>query len=338
MSVKEEKYIVVVKHEKGKRNSDGKLSGEVKNTVDNKVFKFDPLTSLCDLLDPSVFDESKGRLPKTHIDHPFFTGREYEGEDVFMKEYRFSTMLYALSSLKSIITEKKRFLFSELEIAKQVFDLTFSCKIEFEERNILYDWGYTINPINGEKVHEFHYLPIEYTFDFDWDKLFEEYEDNAHLFSYTCYNVQDIIFSVLHYLILQKYKFIQCGHCGKYFAAKSEKTIYCKRKSPYKGYGRFSGFENLECEQAVRNIRQEIRRDKKRIDDYICALDRQNNTTKSFDFANKCENYEKKMQKHFTTDNLKEFEEFLAVYREQEDIPEGRITKKHLDFAVESSN
>jgi len=332
MSANIEKYLVTIKHEKGKKGKDAyeKLTGEVRNTTDNVAFYFDPLTALCDLLDPSVYDENMGRLPKTHVNHPFFTGREYEGEDVFMKEYRFTTLLYALSSLKSIIVEKKRFSFSELEIAKQVFELTFSCKIEFEERNPLYDWGYTINPINGEKVYEYHYLPIEYTFDFDWDQLFAAYEDNAHLFSYTCSNVQDIIYSVLHYLILQNYKFRKCGHCGKYFATKSDKTIYCKRKSPYKGYGRFTSFENIECEQAVRNIRQEIRREKNRVDDSICALDRQNNTSVSSKFLEECRIYNKKIEKHFTVDNLKGFEKLLIAYREQAGIEEGRISKKKL--------
>jgi len=319
MSKKNKIYSVTI------TDDSGKLRGEVNNHADNSIFEFDPLTALCDLLDPSVFREDMGRLPKTHKAHPFFMGREYKGEDVFMKEYRFTTMLYALSNLKNIIVEKKSFSLSELEIAKQVFDLKFSYKIEFKEKNILYEWGYKTNPINGERVYEYHYLPIEYHFDFNWDELFAEYKDNAHMFSYSCYNEQDIIFSVLHYLILNKYKFRKCGHCGKYFATKTDKFIYCNRKSPYKGYGIFSGFEHLECEQAVRNIRQEIRRDKKRIDEDICALDRENNTNESFAFSDKCNKYEVEMDKHFTVDNLKGYEKLLVDCREQAGISKGCV-------------
>ena len=331
MSVNEGLYTVTIKCEKEtneKNNIEEKLTGVVLNRLDNSEFEFGPTTALCDLLDPSVFDENKGRLPRTHKNHPFFMGHEYQGEDVFMKEYRFSTMLYALSNLKDIIVENRRFTLSELEIAKQVFELKFSHTIEIKEKNVLYDWGYTINPINGEEVHEYHYLPIEYTFEFDWDKLFDEYKSNDLIFTYTCFNIQDIIFSVLHYLILHKYKFRKCRHCGRYFSTNSDKTIYCKRKSPYKGYGRLTNCEHLECEKAVRYICQQIRLERNRIDDHLCDLDRKNNTENSSEFLNKCAEYTEEMKRHFTVENLKGYEKLLTKCRRQAGMKKGRLPNK----------
>ena len=331
MSVSEEIYTVTIRCEK-KTNEKGEkeenLTGVVLSTSDNSEFEFEPTTALCDLLDSSVFDENKGRLPRTHKNHPFFMGREYKGEDVFMKEYRFSTMLYALSNLKDIILENKRFTLNELEIAKQVFELKFSYVIEIKEKNILYDWGYTINPINGEEVHEYHYLPIEYTFEFDWDKLFSEYISNDLIFTYTCFNIQDIIFSVMHYLILHKYKFRECRHCGRYFATKSDKNKYCKRKSPYKGYGRHKSCEHLECEKAVRYISQRIRLERNRIDDHLCDLDRENNTSKSFEFMSKCAEYSEEFKRHSSVENCRGYEKLLATCRKQSGLREGRVPNK----------
>lgn len=48
-------------------------------------------------------------------------------------------------------------------------------------------------------------------------------------------------------------------HCNTLFATISEKTKYCKQKSPYPNY------THLNREQAVRNISQQIKRKYKKI-------------------------------------------------------------------------
>ena len=310
------------------KDEDGKLTGEVERTSDNTAFEFDPLTTLCDLLDPAIYDGSAAGLEKTHIEHPFFIGREYEGDPEAIHKYRFTMFLYALRCLKDIIVEKRQFSMSELEVAKIVFKLKFSYRLEFREEDQLYDLGYEVNPFTQKVIEKYLYETPYYIFDFDIEKLFDEYKDNARIFTYTCYDVKDIIFSVVHYLVLQKYQFNQCGHCNKYFATKTLKNKYCKRKSPYKGYGRFSGFEKTECEQAVRDILQEIRRDIKRIDDHLIISDRENNTHNAGIFWEACCDYREKMKQFYTVENLKAFEKLLVDQRERSGMNKGRTSDK----------
>jgi len=337
MSENKALYFCTIKREADEKAAElYNLSGVVKNLSDNKEFKFNPTIALCDLLDPSVYDENAGRLPKGHTKHPFFMGREYQGEDDYEWAYRFSLMLYAIDSLKEIISRKKLFSFSELELAKMVFNLKFTNTMEFKEKNIMFELGLKHNLITGEELEEqkeYDYISIgdqHYNYNFNWDELFEAYENNAFISTYTCYSIKDIMFSVLHYLMVHRYKFRQCEHCGKFFATTTEKNKYCNRKSPYKGYGKFNSFEHIECEQAVRNIRQEIRREKNRIDDYICAMDRNYNTGNSFVFNEQCINYEKQINKHYTVDNLKGYEKLLSKCRRQAGMRKGRLPNKHI--------
>ncbi|MDR0912332.1 MAG: hypothetical protein LBM96_07020 [Methanobrevibacter sp.] len=60
--------------------------------------------------------------------------------------------------------------------------------------------------------------------------------DNDYIYSYTCYSVAGILYSVLHYLITNKYRFLKCSHCENYFATKKRNANYCERNSKLKGY------------------------------------------------------------------------------------------------------
>ena len=71
---------------------------------------------------------------------------------------------------------------------------------------------------------------------------------------YQCWNPADILFAILHFLSINNYKFKKCKHCGKYFATNNFKIEYCKNKSGYPNY------EKYECGEAVKRIRQQIRR------------------------------------------------------------------------------
>ena len=74
---------------------------------------------------------------------------------------------------------------------------------------------------------------------------------------YTCANIQQVVFSILHFLILNGYKFANCRHCGRLYATQNLKNIYCSRTSPYPGYERYY------CKDAVKRINDalEKRRD-----------------------------------------------------------------------------
>lgn len=107
-------------------------------------------------------------------------------------------------------------------------------------------------------VEEFTELPLHYS-QFSFDKALQHNLSECSLFFYECYSLSDVVYSILHFLTINKYKFNKCHHCGQYFATPSNKQIYCPRNSSYRN------FEHLSCEQAVRNIFQKIRRKQRKI-------------------------------------------------------------------------
>ena len=79
----------------------------------------------------------------------------------------------------------------------------------------------------------------------------------CHEYFYECYSLADVIFSVLHFLALNRYKFNKCLHCDRYYAASTYK--YCSRHSLY------PTFEHLPCDEAQKNIKQKISREHRKI-------------------------------------------------------------------------
>ena len=69
-------------------------------------------------------------------------------------------------------------------------------------------------------------------------------------------DIEEIIFSLIDYLLRRNYKFVFCEHCGRLHAVKSLKQKYCLRQSPIKKYSMHS------CKDAVKNIRKHLRNQK----------------------------------------------------------------------------
>lgn len=138
----------------------------------------------------------------------------------------------------------------KIELLKSYLDITF----QFTPlKKSLNKWApYLKNSVTTYElpIHYSHYS-ISSALKFDVTDL--------DFYSYNCYSLSDLIYAILHYLALCKYKFNKCPHCGRYFATTTYKQKYCHMGSPYLGY------EHLYCEQAVRNILQDLRRLRKRI-------------------------------------------------------------------------
>jgi hypothetical protein len=249
-------------------NEKGAISGQLREThPGNRQAAFDPLTVLGDLF--GILIPPYNRFRAGYTEHPFFLGREYSHEEntegISMNVYDDTpsqTLLEALNALPEIFILNRRLSMSEFEIIKQAFRLRFSCEIGFKHESISHMLGMT-EDFSGKAVHEFDYRPISETYDYDINAMFEQNKDRPYQFTYTCHGMEDIIFSVLHYLVMMKYKFNQCSHCLQYFATTTFKQKYCNRKSLY------PGFEKHNCEQAVRNIKQNIARNKKTIYDNL---------------------------------------------------------------------
>jgi len=253
-------------------NENGIITGllqEVQSVyTDNRQVEFNPLTALCDL--QGMISSTINRFMDGYDKHPFFLGRKYsleysrerkEGDFLDMMVFEdddtpSSTLRRSLEILENIISVNYfelspmiKFSLSEFEIIKQSLKLKFSCEFGFKEKMLFLD--------------RFYYPPITYSYETNLKTIFEENKEVPYRFFYTCYSMEDIIFSVFHYLILMNYKFNLCKHCSKYFATTTLKRKFCNRKSPYPKY------EHLECEQAVRNIKQLLARRRKVIYDKL---------------------------------------------------------------------
>lgn len=240
--------------------------------------EFDPLTVLGDLLNvvgyeqKSPYPQHNYHFKENYTKHPFFFDTEYTiiSNSKMGGEFERTHFFVAFDLLREIICNnplprkyKGALPLDEFEVIKQFLQLKFTLEILFQEENPLYDWGYKENPFNGETVSTHQYLPLSEIKDFNIGQLTNI--KTPYRFVYSCNSVEEIVFSVLHYLIFFGYTFVQCEHCGKYFAAKSKKQQYCKRKSPYEGY------THLQCEQAVRNILNKCRQRKKSIDRHLIS-------------------------------------------------------------------
>ena len=132
-------------------------------------------------------------------------------------------------------------------------------------------------------------------------------------YSYESTDIKDIIFASIHFVLENGYKFSQCSHCGRWFfkdgSRAGSRKKYCNRKST------FNGYEHLPCEQAVRNINQELQREKKRI---YNSMVREHLSTEQFiyDFLDECAEYMTKIKKCASVENLSDYWSFLIKYKD----------------------
>lgn len=121
-----------------------------------------------------------------------------------------------------------------------------------------------------------------------------------------------IIYSLLYYYAFYKLKLVKCQHCGRWFATTTRKYKFCPRNST------FDGYTHLNCEQAVRNIMQELRRKKKSIYNSIAVYSMTNfSENPSNNFLNTFDYYIDKVKKHSSIENIKECWDFLENYKKE---------------------
>lgn len=139
---------------------------------------------------------------------------------------------------------------------------------------------------------------------------------------YHCSDLQQVAFSILHFLILGGFKFASCKHCGRLYATKTLKTVYCNRKSLYSGYERYT------CKDAVKHIIDSLNKRCRVIDERLrqkekawamsededgkLEIDRTHKYYKArLSFGIKCADYKAKVKEAPTVENLQEFSRFL---------------------------
>lgn len=100
-----------------------------------------------------------------------------------------------------------------------------------------------------------------------WSVSFPIFDNVQGVSKCHCENIISIVLLCLRYLSMNNYKFLLCEHCGKPFcipkSRKTSRTKYCNRFSPCILDDGLD-YRHLHCEQATRNIKQQLSRMKKR--------------------------------------------------------------------------
>ena len=122
-------------------------------------------------------------------------------------------------------------------------------------------------------------------------------------------SILDIVFHLLYYYTLNNLKLVKCEHCGRWFVTSNLKNKYCTRNSTVAGY------THLNCEQAVRNIKQQCGRKKNRIEtkaNNAINLKRYSVVSSFVDyFVNECYVFLDEISKKNSAENLSNYLLFL---------------------------
>lgn len=275
----------------------GKLQKITNKPIIEEPISFSPLSILGDLCDSRKKIIINGRasyILSTDFDL-YEIGDKYEyGFGIPM--YIFHDYRYAIlkRTIEQHITGRVKIEKKHMDILRQMFDLHYSYASSFKQT-------WSLHNLLPQKIPEYTYQ----RFEFNISNLAEELstcDAYEHRYVYTCYSVRDVIFSIFHYLIIHDYKFSQCEHCERYYATLNLKQRYCKRTSP------ISDFSHLECEQAVRNMKQKLSRRKKSV---YSNLER-NHPQKMHEFDIEYNKYKQKVDMRSSVNNLQALETFLA--------------------------
>jgi len=303
-------------------NEHEKLSGYLSNTsFDDNSNCFNPLTVLGELANTVFAYKEIGEwthenyfFKETYKMHPFFKFQSIcRNIDTFIRErmnnevYQFGHPLAGtMASINSFIVAFDRL--------HECFLLQNSLSMsDFELIKAMNQFKFTFEVERGEKIQRasknrsatYEYIPVYYGTHItptSWQEYQNENKEPVR-FVYTCYSLEEVLFAVWHYLIFHGYiKFNQCHHCNTYFATKSLKTIYCTNMSPYEGY------THLNCEQAVRNIKQKLARRRKVI---YRNLENDYHDDILTGFINQCDDFNSAITDRSSIENLKAYEHFL---------------------------
>lgn len=156
-------------------------------------------------------------------------------------------------------------------------------------------------------------------------KLFNNKEDFKYIYHCNC--ITELIFCILHYLVLNNYSFKICKHCKKYFAIKG-KGDYCPRKSKLKGY------EDKSCKQAVKTVCSALRENKEdlinklRKDTYVYNEDTYTEDIDDYDengdpiilkaFTDEYKKYRTKIKDDPSIENIENLRKFIKSFNKEE--------------------
>ncbi len=248
------KYIVEISRENKKLI--GKLYNKKKGINSPETYTFCPTNLLCDL---TIMNKNHYFKNDKNLQNMGYKTEYAFGKPIHIDKTENLYYYYPLAELiKDSILNNKKISIEELERIKLFFNINLNYSISLKENNPLYE------KLNGKKdIKEFTYIPLEYGH-CNINKIFEDNKTKSYKYIYKCDTLTEVIFSILHYLIINKYnKVRRCNHCEKLYFYQHSNSEFCNRKTPIKEY------EHLECKQAVKNIKQLCKRRNKIIDEKI---------------------------------------------------------------------
>ena len=201
----------------------------------------------------------------------------------------------------------------DLEKIQKHHKLNLNCNISIEKKNIYYGLLKRKQGYATEKT----YKPLEYKFGEANDELKSNaYMNKNHQFHYHCYNMADVIFSILHFIVIHKYEFKTCALCQKRYVKipNRGRGKYCSRKSPLGLSSYFSDtinrkFINLNCQESMKKFHEIKRNMKKSKLAYI------KDDKLRFPFEREFDIYNDKVKNAPTINNLIELYSFTQKYK-----------------------
>lgn len=200
---------------------------------------FNPLTVIGDMMNWVV----ENNTDQTFIQKLVDCFKEIFKTDFSFDENECVDFYEKMQDLKNKIENNNLFTLAELEKLKSFYDVRFRLDvITVEEKDFQ-------NPLRFGFCNS--------------QKMLDSINNENHCYTYICYSMTDVIFAILHYLLLNDYKFRKCEHCEKYFATKTLKQKYCMRNSPLTGY------KHLDCATAVDHALKAVKRRRKYVANYL---------------------------------------------------------------------
>jgi len=286
-----------------------------------EIFSFDIDTVICDFL-----YDMKHRKADNHM-HPFFMGRKFAPRIYSTLSHNEKAKLRYIEAddgwiwaicdeiYERIYLQAEPLSLDEFEYLKTKYGVHLDPEILYKSKKE-YERLERLNRLQQEKgLPLFSEKKQGFSFGFAHPATLESnsindasfLQSSEKLYRYECDTIKEIFFSVLHYCIVNGFKFTICQHCNRLFATQTLKDKYCDRYSVYPGIK-----HKTKCAVAVKVIKKKLRDRKKSI--YNSLGQRKNGGYDSLEirnFRDEFDEHMKAIKACAAIDNLQKLESFL---------------------------
>ncbi len=262
---------------------------------------FNPLTVLCDLR--SLSSKDKDLKEDKNVINTSIKSENAFGIRFKMDKSEDGAYFLLVNYINNMIKNNNIVSIKEIEKIRLYFNLRLDYTIAYKKLTCL--------KVNKKNNIKYRYVPLNYYCRFDELDL-KNIDKKPHKYIYNCYTIADVIFAVLHFLVLHGYNDIKkCENCEKYFfSTKVSREKYCER-------------EKSNCKQVIKKLTKDIQDLNKAIYDKLFhdftdydVEEEESENTVWLDFKKERENYEPKGKK-VNIKTLMKYKNFLEDYKKQ---------------------